>query len=61
MSVPRASYTAWRETVPISARTTRSMSSAVLCGRSDDGPQDGQPLGGDAHAAPAQAGNFVDR
>ena len=35
MSAPRASYTAWREMAPISARTTLEMSSAVLCGRSD--------------------------
>src|SRR5438876_4516015 len=33
--VPRASYTAWSEIAPISARTAVSMSAAVLCGRSD--------------------------
>ena len=33
--IPRASYTAWREMVPISARTASATSSAVPCGPSD--------------------------
>ena len=54
MRTASASYTAWREMAPSSARTTLSMSSAVAVRPVGHRPQDRQALGRDLQTVPAE-------